>query len=119
MDLHTTHGLVLKGCYLKARSPAQGRDPFGLEFGSNRWACLPYCDFLRDEGYDIFTFETRGQGESPAQPGYEPLQWVTEFEIEDFRTAIRLFQGPARRGPARHRLFRHQQGRQRGAGRRR
>jgi len=91
VDLKTTHDLVLKGCYFKARgphTPRKGVILFGLEFGSNRWACLPYCDFLRDEGYDIFAFEMRGQGNSPAQPGYEPIQWVTEFEVDDFRTAI-------------------------------
>ena len=55
---------------------------FGLEFGSNRWSCVPYCEFLREAGYDVFTFEPRDQGDSPAQPGYEPLQWVTDFEVE-------------------------------------
>lgn len=89
VDLPTTHGLILKGCYLKARSRRRGVILFGLEFGSNRWACVSYCDFLRDAGYDIFTFEMRGQGDSPSQEGYEPLQWVTQFEIDDFRAAVR------------------------------
>jgi uncharacterized protein len=85
----TADGLTLRGCYLRARRPdRQGVILFGLEFGSNRWACVPYCDFLRDEGYDVFTFESRGQGESEVQSGYEPLQWVTTFEVEDFRAAL-------------------------------
>ena len=61
---------------------------FGLEFGSNRWSCLSYCDYLLANGYDIFTFESRSQGDSEAEPGYEPLQWVTDFEVEDTRAAL-------------------------------
>ena len=78
-----------QGCiYLKTPKTRKGVLLFGLEFGSNRWACVPYCEFLREAGYDIFTFETRGQGSSPAQTGYEPLQWVTDFELIDFQTAL-------------------------------
>jgi fermentation-respiration switch protein FrsA (DUF1100 family) len=88
ITLTTPDGLALKACYLKAGKPRKGVLLFGLEFGSNRWACVPYCEFLRKAGYDIFTFEMRGQGKSPAQQGYEPLQWVTDFEVTDFRTAI-------------------------------
>jgi pimeloyl-ACP methyl ester carboxylesterase len=84
----TGNGLTLCGCYWAAPGPRREVILFGLEFGSKRWSCLPYCEFLREQGYDIFTFETRSQGESDPQPGYEPLQWVTEFEVEDFRAAL-------------------------------
>jgi pimeloyl-ACP methyl ester carboxylesterase len=72
---------------------------FGLEFGSNRWACVPYCDFLREHGYDIFAFEMRGQGDSPAQPGYQPMQWVTDFEVSDFEAAVAYLKGRPDRDP--------------------
>ena len=88
VSLITADGLTLRGCYLKTAGPRKGVLLFGLEYGCNRWGCLSYTDFLREAGYDIFTFEMRGQGDSPAQPGYEPLQWVTDFEIEDFQTAV-------------------------------
>lgn len=88
VTLTTPDGLALQGCYLRTPKPRKGVLLFGLEFGSNRWACVPYCEFLREAGYDIFTFETRGQGSSPAQSGYEPLQWVTDFELVDFQTAL-------------------------------
>jgi pimeloyl-ACP methyl ester carboxylesterase len=88
VSLVTADGLTLRGCYLKAPQPRKGVILFGLEFGSSRWGCLPYVEFLRDAGYDIFAIEMRGQGDSPAQDGYEPLQWVTEFEVEDFQTAV-------------------------------
>ena len=61
---------------------------FGLEFGSNRWACGPYVDYLRAAGYDIFTWEPRNQGDSEPQEGYDPLQWVTDREVADCRAAI-------------------------------
>lgn len=86
--LTTSDGLALQGCYLRTPQPRKGVLLFGLEFGSNKWACVPYCEFLRESGYDIFTFEMRGQGKSPAQPGYEPLQWVTDYELIDFQTAL-------------------------------
>ncbi len=88
VTLTTSDGVTLCGCYLKASKPRKGVLLFGVEFGSNRWACVPYCGFLRDAGYDIFSFEMRGQGTSPAPESYAPLQWVTEFELIDYRTAL-------------------------------
>lgn len=84
----TSNGLTLHGCYLPGFGQRKGVIMFGLEFGSTRWSCVPYCEFLRERGYDIFAFESRGQGESESQPGYEPLHWVTDFEVEDSRAAL-------------------------------
>jgi alpha-beta hydrolase superfamily lysophospholipase len=87
--LSTTHGLSLQGCYLKTKAARRrGVILFGLEFGSNRWSCVPYCENLLESGYDVFTFEPRGQGDSPSQPGYEPLQWTTDHEVNDFKNAL-------------------------------
>lgn len=97
--LATTHGLKLNGCYLKAAGVRQGVILFGLEYGSNCWSCLPYCEFLRESGYDVFAFETRGQGTSVAQEGYDPLQWVTTFEVDDFRAALAYLKGRADADP--------------------
>lgn len=87
VTLATTNDLKLHGCYLKTSGRRKGVILFGLEYGSNCWSCQPYCEFLRESGYDVFAFETRGQGNSPTHDGYEPLQWVTTFEVEDFRAA--------------------------------
>jgi pimeloyl-ACP methyl ester carboxylesterase len=85
----TTDGLSLCGCYLRATTgPRRGVLLFGLEFGSNRWACVSYCQFLREHGYDIFAFESRCQGDSDRHPGYEPLQWVTDYEVADTHAAL-------------------------------
>jgi pimeloyl-ACP methyl ester carboxylesterase len=81
--------LRLRGCYLKTKAEERiGVVLFGLEFGSNRWSCLPYCEHLLDNGFDVFAFETRGQGDSDSQPGYEPLQWVTNHEVNDTQAAL-------------------------------
>src|SRR4051812_48358445 len=54
--LRTPDGLTLAAAYLKsAVSPRRGVILFGLEFGANRWSCVPYCRSLLDAGYDIFT----------------------------------------------------------------
>jgi fermentation-respiration switch protein FrsA (DUF1100 family) len=99
VTLTTPDGLKLQGCYLQTPARRKGVILFGLEFGSNRWGCVPYCEFLRAQGYDIFTFEMRGQGDSPAQSGYAPLQWVTDFEVIDFRTALEYLKTRPDRDP--------------------
>jgi alpha-beta hydrolase superfamily lysophospholipase len=95
----STNGVVLHGCYLPAAGERKGVIVFGLEYGSNRWACIPYCERLRAHGFAVFSFEFRGQGESPAQAGYEPMQWVTNYEVEDFRAAIAYVKGRADADP--------------------
>jgi pimeloyl-ACP methyl ester carboxylesterase len=84
----TTDGLTLSGCYFATPKPRRGVILFGLEFGSNRWSCRPYCEHLIDAGFDVFAFESRNQGDSDCMPGYEPLQWVTEYEVQDARAAL-------------------------------
>jgi pimeloyl-ACP methyl ester carboxylesterase len=89
-DMHfpTADGLMLAGCYLKANGPRRGVILFGVEFGSNRWACRAYCEQLLEEGFDVFAYEPRCQGDSDNQPGYEPLQWVTNYEVRDAEAAL-------------------------------
>lgn len=49
--LPTADGLNLRGCYLKTSAPRRkGVILFGLEYGSNRWSCVPYCEQLLDNG---------------------------------------------------------------------
>lgn len=99
VTLTTPDGMSLLGCYIKTKQPRKGVLLFGLEFGSNRWSCVPYCEFLIGAGYDVFAFETRGQGKSTVQSGYEPLQWVTEFEVIDFQTALAYLKSRPDRDP--------------------
>lgn len=84
----TSDGLMLSGCYLRAAQPRRGVILFGLEFGSTCWACRSYCEHLVEKGFDVFAFESRNQGSSDAMPGYEPLQWVTTYEVRDAEAAL-------------------------------
>jgi alpha-beta hydrolase superfamily lysophospholipase len=84
----TTDGLALRGCYFAAVKPRRGVVLFGLEFGSNRWSSRPYCEHLVEAGFDVFAFESRNQGDSDALPGYDPLQWVTDYEVRDAQAAL-------------------------------
>jgi dipeptidyl aminopeptidase/acylaminoacyl peptidase len=87
-------GQRLRGCYLRtSAAERQGVILFGLEFGSTRWASVPYCQFLRAAGFDVFSFEPRSQGESDRQDGYEPLQWVTTYEVRDCQAALAYLRG--------------------------
>jgi pimeloyl-ACP methyl ester carboxylesterase len=93
-------GVKLRGCYLKAStSTRKGVILFGLEFGSNRWACWPYCEKLLEAGYDVSAFEFRGQGDSDKDPNYEPLQWVTDRDVGDLKVAIKYLLGRADADP--------------------
>ena len=82
-------GLALRGCYFRTPAPERkGVILFGLEFGSNRWAARQYCQSLIDSGYDVFAVEPRNQGDSERDPNYEPLQWVTDRDVSDLRSAV-------------------------------
>jgi pimeloyl-ACP methyl ester carboxylesterase len=90
----TTNGLMLRGCYQRTpHAVRRGVILFGPEFGSNRWSFQQYCEPLLQAGYDIFSFEVRNQGESDRLESYEPMQWVTEYEVEDMRAAIEYLKG--------------------------
>ncbi|MFO0825510.1 MAG: alpha/beta fold hydrolase [Gemmataceae bacterium] len=90
VSLKSDDGLTLRGCYLKTAAPSRkGVILFGLEFGSNRWACQPYCEKLLASGYDVLAVEFRSQGDSDKDPNYEPLQWVTDRDLADMRAAVR------------------------------
>ena len=39
--------------------------------------------------HGLVAFEPRNQGDSDRMPGYDPLQWLTDYEVEDTRAALR------------------------------
>jgi fermentation-respiration switch protein FrsA (DUF1100 family) len=94
VSFETRDGLILSGSYVRTTAwRRKGVVLFGLEFGSNRWACLPYCEHLLTKGYDILAFESRNQGDSESQTDYEPLPWVTKYEVADVEAAINYLKG--------------------------
>jgi len=102
----TRNGLDLVGTYLKARSPARtGVLIFCHEYLGDRWSALPYLDHLRDRGFDLLTFDFRNHGESDKDPKYNPLQWVTNHEVDDLRAAIAYLRTRPDADPAGFGLF--------------
>lgn len=88
VSFRSADGLTLRGCYLRTPAQRKGVILFGLEYGSDRWACRQYCEALIAAGYDVFSYEPRNQGDSDKDPAYEPLQWVTDKDLGDFHSAV-------------------------------
>jgi pimeloyl-ACP methyl ester carboxylesterase len=82
-------GVSLQGSWLPAKSAdRRGTIIFCHEYLANRWSCRPYCNPLRDAGFDIFTFDFRNHGESESSPGYTPMHWASNFELTDVQAAV-------------------------------
>lgn len=82
-------GRKLVGGYVRSSgSPRRGVILFCHEYTADRWLFDEYVGYLTDDGFDIFSFDFCNHGESDAIPGYDPLQWVTEHEVQDVRAAI-------------------------------
>jgi pimeloyl-ACP methyl ester carboxylesterase len=106
VSFRSADGRTLRGCYI--RTPAESRKGvilFGLEFGSDRWACRQYCERLLAAGYDVFTYEPRNQGDSDKDPAYEPLQWVTDKDVADLKAALKYLRTRPDADPAGVGLF--------------
>lgn len=86
-DGHELHGMIIRA---ESDTPRRGMVLFCHEFCSDMHSCARYCRPLQQVGYDIFTFNFRGHGESDCEPGYTPRQWLTEREVHDLRGALAL-----------------------------
>lgn len=85
----TTDGLKLRGrIYRQSEGPPRGVIVFCHEMEGDSTSALYYCEALFKAGFDIFAFDFRNQGESESLKGYEPLHWLTEYEVEDALAAI-------------------------------
>ncbi len=68
--------------------PRRGTILFAHEFCSDMFSCARYCQALHLAGYEVFTFDFRGHGQSPCDPDYMPRQWVTNHDLNDMRGAV-------------------------------
>ena len=87
-------GLPLSGMLVHAEPslPRRGMVIFAHEFCSDMQSCARYCRPLQEIGYDVFTFDFRGHGQSECEPRYSPRQWVTDREVNDMRGAVAFVQ---------------------------
>jgi len=78
-------GTNLRGMLLQCpnRSDYRGTIVFCHEYGSDMYSCARYARPLIENGFDIFTFDFRGHGESSSRGRYRPLQWPSDKELED------------------------------------
>ena len=89
----TADGITLRGSIQsKPAEPIKGVILFCPELEGSHWSAGIYASGLLDAGFKVVSFDFRGQGESDAHPGYDPLHWPTNFEIEDVRAAIRFIE---------------------------
>jgi len=78
-------GTSLRGMMLRTRNRAvyKGTVMFCHEFSSDMYSCARYARPLIEAGFDVFTFDFRGHGESSCGANYRPLQWPSDKELED------------------------------------
>jgi pimeloyl-ACP methyl ester carboxylesterase len=102
----TADGLTLAGSYFRARTPRRlGVIVFCHEYLGDRWSAQAYAGHLRDLGFDLFSFDFRNHGGSDSEPGYQPLQWLTQHELADLRGALNYVQARPDADPAGVGLF--------------
>src|SRR5262249_27665896 len=96
----TPDGLTLFGCYWRTPRPRRGVILFGVEFGSNCWSGRAYTEHLVEAGFDVFAFAPRNKRSTGSPAGYEPLQWVTDYEVRDTQAALGYLKGRGDGDPA-------------------
>lgn len=91
LSFDTDDGLKLQACHFRQTNrPSRGLILFCHELGGSRWSAMAYCEGLFKAGFEILSFDFRNHGSSDKQSGYEPLHWLTEFELTDVRGALKL-----------------------------
>lgn len=91
INFPTSNAETLAAAYFHHRD----RQPIGLilfchELGADKWSAMSYCDGLWKAGFDIFALDFRNHGESDEFVGYEPIHWLTNYEVEDVQAALRF-----------------------------
>ncbi len=78
-------GVSLRGMHLNTpnRTARKGTIVFCHEFQSDMYSCARYARPLIEAGFDVFTFDFRGHGDSSCTRDYRPLQWPSDREVDD------------------------------------
>ncbi|MFH0983203.1 MAG: alpha/beta fold hydrolase [Planctomycetota bacterium] len=86
LDGQRLHGLLIPG--RPGGEAPRGMIIFAHEYKSDARSCARYCRPLLDAGYDVFSFDFRGHGQSPDEENYRPRQWPSNREVDDMLGAI-------------------------------
>jgi uncharacterized protein len=78
-------GTSLRGMHLRAKptGESKGTVVFCHEYGSDMYSCARYAKAILEAGFDLFTFDFRGHGESSCPKSYRVLQWPSDRDLED------------------------------------
>lgn len=88
-EMQTRDGLTLRGTYIPTSAARRMGVVIGLhELTGNRWSMWPYASDLHRRGFDVMLFDFRNHGQSDATSGYEPLPWVTRYELFDVEAVL-------------------------------
>ena len=88
-SVETHDGITLRGClYRHTERTPRGLIVFCPEFASNHRSALLYCSALSRAGFHVLTFDFRNHGDSGKLDGYEPLHWLTHYEVTDLNAII-------------------------------
>jgi pimeloyl-ACP methyl ester carboxylesterase len=86
----TSDGVTLRGRLYRGRdAAARGLVLFCPELDGDHCSAIFYCAGLLEAGFDVLSFDFRGQGDSDSVPGYEPFHWPTTGELRDVNAALR------------------------------
>jgi len=78
-------GSSLRGMHINTpnRAAYKGTIIFCHEYNCDMYSCARYTRPLVEAGFDVFTFDFRGHGQSSCGGKYRPLQWPSDKELED------------------------------------
>ncbi|MCA9250063.1 MAG: alpha/beta fold hydrolase, partial [Phycisphaerales bacterium] len=90
VDFRAFDGHLLKGVFLKPNPDAsqKGVVIFAHELDSDKYSANRYCEALINDGFEVFAFDFRGQGESIPEDGYKVRLWPSDREQADMLGAI-------------------------------
>jgi alpha-beta hydrolase superfamily lysophospholipase len=87
----TSDDLTLHGCLFRQPDrTSKGLVVFCHELGSNCWSAMRYCSGLMEAGFDVFAFDFRNHGSSDSLPKFDPLHWLSEYELNDIQAALKF-----------------------------
>lgn len=90
VEFRAFDGHRLCGMFLPSNpdQPVRGTIVFAHELNSDMYSAARYCAGLLDAGYEVFTFDFRGHGQSQSDDGYRPRLWPSDRDQADVLGAI-------------------------------
>ena len=84
LEFRTADGLRLCGSlFLPGQQEPLGLVIFFHEIRGNHAMAPRYCQALLSEGFALLGFDFRNEGGSESASDYEPIHWITEYEMTD------------------------------------